>query len=112
MIFKLSGLCFMISYLLVFPSFVLLRYRQPDHPRPYRLPFGMPGAWAASIVCTVFIAGACALFFKPEPGAQNGVFQSWLLGAETLITLGVGLWVMPKPSVPGPRPDPRVSARA
>jgi amino acid transporter len=96
MIFKLSGLCFMISYLLVFPSFVLLRYRQPDHPRPYRLPFGMPGAWVASIVCTVFIAGACALFFKPEPEAQNGVFQSWLLGAETLITLGVGLWVMPK----------------
>ena len=103
MIFKLSGLCFMISYLLVFPSFVLLRYRQPDHPRPYRLPFGMPGAWVASIVCTVFIAGACALFFKPEPGAQNGVFQSWLLGAETLITLGVGLWVMPKPSRARPK---------
>ena len=104
MIFKLSGLCFMVSYLLVFPSFLLLRYRRPDRPRPYRLPFGEPGAWGAAIVCTLFIAGACLLFFKPEPGAENGTFQSWLLGAETLVTLLVGLWIMPKRTPTPPNP--------
>jgi glutamate:GABA antiporter len=97
MIFKLSGLCFMISYLMVFPSFLLLRYRHPERPRPYLLPFGAPGAWGATLVCTLFIAGVCALFFKPEPGAQNGAAQSLLLGVETLATLLVGLWVMPRP---------------
>jgi amino acid transporter len=96
MIFKLSGLCFLLSYLLVFPSFLILRYRRPDVPRPYRLPFGTVGAWGASVVCTVFIAGAAALFFQPAPGAENAAFESVLLGIETVATLLVGLWVMPR----------------
>jgi amino acid transporter len=97
MIFKLSGLCFLISYLMVFPAFLLLRYRQPARPRPYRLPFGTAGAWGASIICTFFIAGCCLLFFKPAPDATNGVRDSWILGIETLVTLVVGVWVMPRP---------------
>jgi len=97
MIFKLSSLCFLISYLMVFPSFLILRYKRPTHPRPYRLPLGMVGAWGATILTTAFIAGACLLFFKPAPGAQNASFESWLLGAETLVTLVVGLAVMPRP---------------
>ena len=97
MIFKLSGLCFLISYLMVFPAFLLLRYRQRDRPRPYRLPLGTPGAWGASVICTIFIAGCCLLFFKPAPGATNGLRDSWILGIETAVTLVVGLWVMPRP---------------
>jgi glutamate:GABA antiporter len=97
MIFKLSGLCFLISYLMVFPAFLLLRYKQPDKPRPYRLPLGTAGAWAASIICTVFIAGCCLLFFQPAPGAEHGVRDSWILGIETVATLAIGLWVMPRP---------------
>ena len=38
MVFKLSGVCFLVSYLLVFPAFVVLRYRRPHQPRPYRMP--------------------------------------------------------------------------
>jgi amino acid transporter len=97
MIFKLSGLCFLISYLMVFPSFLLLRYRHPDRARPYRLPFGTPGAWGAAVICTFFIAGCCLLFFQPAPGATNGVRDSWILGIETVVTLAAGLWVMPRP---------------
>ena len=43
MMFKLSGLCFLVSYLLVFPAFVLLRRKRPDQPRPYRMPGGPGG---------------------------------------------------------------------
>jgi glutamate:GABA antiporter len=96
MIFKLSSLCFLISYLMVFPSFLILRYKRKDQPRPYRMPFGAPGAWLATGITTFFIAGACLLFFKPAPNAQNASFESWLLGIETLVTLGVGLAVMPR----------------
>jgi amino acid transporter len=97
MIFKLSGLCFLLSYLLVFPAFVLLRLRQPDEPRPYRMPGGMPGAWIAAVVCWVFIAFACALFFVPsadDPAQARR--ETWLLAGETLATLVIGLVLMPR----------------
>jgi amino acid transporter len=106
MIFKLSGLCFLISYLMVFPSFLILRYTKPDRPRPYRMPGGLPAAWAATSVCWIFIAGACLLFFKPAPNAQRPMFEAGLLGAETLITFVVGWLLMPSrgPTNPVRRP--------
>jgi amino acid transporter len=96
MIFKLSGLCFLISYLMVFPSFVILRRKRPDHPRPYRMPGGDSVAWVAAAVCWVFIAGSCLLFFKQAPGAQDAARETWLLGGETFATLVVGMLLIPR----------------
>lgn len=99
MVFKLSGVCFLISYLMVFPAFVLLRYRRPSQPRPYRMPGGIPAAWAAAVVCTAFIAFAILLFFRPAPTAENpsaAMYETWLLVAETLLTLAVGLTFLPR----------------
>jgi hypothetical protein len=48
--------------------------------------------------CWAFIAGACLLFFKPTPAAEDpaaAVRESWLLFAETLATLVLGLMLMP-----------------
>jgi amino acid transporter len=98
MIFKLSGLCFLLSYLLVFPAFALLRRRQPDQPRPYRMPGGSGVAWAAAGLCWLFIAVACLLFFVPSPGVDpaQAARETWLLGGETLATLVVGLLLLPR----------------
>lgn len=96
MIFSLSGVCFLISYLMVFPAFLVLRYKEPDAPRPYRLPFGLAGAWLATLVCWISIAGATLLFFLPAPGAQNGFSEKALLAAETLLTLLAGWLLIPK----------------
>jgi len=96
MTFRLSGICFLITYLMVFPSFVILRRRQPDRPRPYRMPGGAPAAWAASIACWVFVAGACVLFFKPASTAQDPAFETWLLAGETGATLLAGLLLIPR----------------
>ena len=101
MIFKLSGVCFLVSYLMVFPAFAILRRRRPDQPRPYRMPGGMAVARLAAAFCWVFVAGAGALFFKPAPTAEDpagAVRESWLLAAETLATLAVGLVLMPRRS--------------
>jgi amino acid transporter len=92
MIFKLSNICFLISYLMVFPSFAVLRSKEPDRERPYRMPGGLKTAWAASIVCFAFIAGACTLFFVQAPKKE-----ARLLGAETLLTLVVGYLLIPRP---------------
>jgi len=34
-----------IVYVLVFAAVIKLRYSQPDTPRPFRIPGGMPGIW-------------------------------------------------------------------
>jgi len=99
MVFKLSGVCFLVSYLLIFPAFVLLRRRRPERPRPYRMPGGFPAAWAASVFCTAFVAMAILLFFRPAPTAEDpaaALRETWLLLGETLLTLVVGLAFMPR----------------
>jgi glutamate:GABA antiporter len=35
----------LLSYILIFPALIKLRYSHADVPRPYRVPFGMAGAW-------------------------------------------------------------------
>ena len=98
MIFKLSGLCFLFSYLLAFPAFAILRRTRPDQPRPYRMPGGTAGAWLAAIVCWLFIAFACVLFFVPSQGVDpaQAARETWLLAGETLATLVVGLLFLPR----------------
>ena len=80
---------------MVFPSFLILRYRRPDRRRPYRMPGGLPVAWVSSVVCWIFIAAATLLFFKPSPSTQDPVRETVLLAAETLATLVAGLLLVP-----------------
>ncbi len=98
MVFKLSGICLLVSYLLVFPAFVVLRRTRPDVPRPYRMPGGAPLAWGAACVCFVFVLGACLLFFKPAPDVDpaRASRETWLLVGETALTLVIGLLLLPK----------------
>jgi amino acid transporter len=98
MMFKLSGLCFLVSYLMVFPAFALLRRKRAEQPRPYRMPGGPGVAWTAAVVCWLFIAMACALFFKPSPDIPPAQArqETLLLAGETLVTLVVGLLLLPK----------------
>jgi amino acid transporter len=96
MMFRLSGICFLVSYLLLFPAFLVLRYHKPDTHRPYRMPGGPVAAWGAAVICWVFVAVACVLFFKPSGTPGSGLKESALLGVELLATLAVGLWLMPR----------------
>ena len=116
MVFKLSGLCFLISYLMVFPAFALLRTSHPDTPRPYRMPGGITAARIAATVCWLIIAAACVLFFKPSPDVDPGQArrETWLLAGETMATLLVGLWLMPRRrcTTASRRPPPPARAAA
>jgi len=98
MTFRTSALCLLLSYLLVFPSFVVLRRKRPDHPRPYRMPGGAAGASVASWVCTLYIFGACVLFFAPSPTSQEPLKEALVLGAVTAVTIVVGVLLIPRRS--------------
>ena len=40
----------LLSYLLIFPAVIRLRYTHPDVHRPYRIPYGNAGAWIGGLV--------------------------------------------------------------
>jgi amino acid transporter len=40
----------LLSYLLIFPAVIRLRYTHPGVPRPYRMPYGNAGAWVGGLV--------------------------------------------------------------
>jgi amino acid transporter len=111
MTFKLSALCLLLCYLLVFPAFLVLRRKRPDQPRPYRLPGGGGAAWLSAVCCTFFIAGASVLFFAPSPTSQNPLREGLLLGAETVATLVVGYLLIPRAARNRPALEPETGPR-
>jgi amino acid transporter len=100
MTFKLSALCLLLCYLLVFPAFLVLRRRRPEQPRPYRLPGGAGAAWLSAGLCTAFIAFGSVLFFAPSPTSQFPIREAVLLGVETVATLAVGYFLIPRRARP------------
>ena len=104
----------MISYALQAASFILLRYRMPDIPRPYRSPLGIPGA-----AITIVIALWTMYYQFTLPDYRTGVYAAlgWyvagliyfvlvgrhrlMLSPEEAFALGRG----PAPGVPSPSHD-------
>jgi glutamate:GABA antiporter len=81
-----------VSYVFIFPALVRLRQLYPDARRPYRVPGGMAGAWAASIITEAFvIITAVTLLW---PGAINAVFgQSYSVKASWGVSRPFFEWV-------------------
>ncbi len=98
MTFRLTSLCLLLCYLLVFPAFLVLRKRRPDQPRPYVAPGGPVGAAVAAWVCTLYIFGACVLYFVPSPTSQAPLKEALILGGEMLVTVVVGYLLIPRRS--------------
>jgi amino acid transporter len=96
MTFRLTALCLLLSYLLVFPAFVVLRRKRPDQPRPYRMPGGPGLAALASWVCTLYIFAAAVLFFAPSPTSQEPLKEALVLGAEMIATIVAGILLIPR----------------
>jgi amino acid transporter len=60
-----------ISYLLIFPSVIKLRYTHGHVPRPYRVPGGTVGVWLAGGLCTLWAAFATVALLYPGFGTSN-----------------------------------------
>lgn len=81
-----------VSYVFVFPALISLRRKYPDAPRPYRVPGGTAGAWAAVVISELFvIVSAVTLLW---PGALNGLFgQSYSIEDNWGVSRAFFEWV-------------------
>jgi amino acid transporter len=70
-----------ISYIVIFPALIKLRYSHPDVHRPYRIPFGMAGVWFCGVITTFWavFASIVAIFpgFLDGELLNNGDLPSW-----------------------------------
>ncbi len=64
-----------LSYLFIFPSFIVLRYKYPNVRRPYRVPGGMVGAWIVLLLPLAYAAIASFFVLWPSDAyvASNSV---------------------------------------
>ncbi|MFD4669518.1 APC family permease [Lentzea sp. NPDC058450] len=79
-----------ISYLLTFPSMLVLRYRSPDVSRPFRAPF----AWLITILTTGLVGFTVVVLIWPLelPSAFEGQRTEYTLSqvVPLLIVIGIG----------------------
>ena len=89
-IFVLSSVVFLLPYILMFPALIKLRYKYPNHPRPYKVPWGNFGVWLWAILCEIGILFTLALFFiAPDPTIPKGVYYG-ITTVATIVSIIIG----------------------
>ena len=83
-----------IVYLLVFAALIKLRYSQPDAPRPFKIPGGMPGVWlvgglgAFGVIFTFIVGLLPPAFYSSGPLYVGAVlFGTFVLAVPPLVFL-------------------------
>ncbi len=83
----LSAQMYLLMYILLFISGIVLRYKHPRVQRPYKVPFNNIGMW---VICLVGICSALLAFsisFIPP----LAVFRADIIRYETLILVGFAI---------------------
>jgi len=92
-IFALSSIVFLFPYLLMFPSVIMLRKKEPNKARPYTVPFGKPGVWVSVLLTMGGVLFAITLFFYLVPSGTPKATYWWVTGGGTVVSMLVGWWL-------------------
>ena len=87
-LFAFSAVIFLLPYIGLVLAFREMRRRDPDRPRPFRVPGGPLAANLLSVVCAVILTIAI-FFFVYAPG--DGIQWPVLVGAAAVLLLGEGV---------------------
>ncbi len=85
MLSALSAQMYLLMYVFLFISGVVLRYRKPHVHRLYRIPFKNSGIWIASILGIGSCLFAFGISFLPPPGFKTGNLFIY----EMLLIMGI-----------------------
>ena len=84
-LFAFSAVIFLLPYEGMLLAFLRLRLRDPDHPRPYRVPGGQAAARLVAWTCFAVLALSIVLFmYTPGEGVE------WTVVAGVVFTLIAG----------------------
>jgi amino acid transporter len=84
-LFAASAVLFLLPYVGAVSAFLYARIKDPDRPRPYRVPGGMPVARALTFVCAAILVLSIILFmYVPGSGFDTPV----VIGCVVSILLG------------------------
>jgi amino acid transporter len=84
-LFAFSAVIFLLPYEGMLLAFLRLRLRDPDHPRPYRVPGGQAAARLVAWTCFAVLALSIVLFmYTPGEGVE------WTVVAGVVFTLMAG----------------------
>jgi amino acid transporter len=61
-----------LSYLFIFPTYLILRYKYPNVRRPYKVPGGMVGAWIVTVLPLLYAAVASYFILIPTDSTVSG----------------------------------------
>lgn len=90
-----------VMYFFLFLAGLILRYRQPDAPRGFRVPGGNAGMWILSLLGLTGCLFTFSLGFVPPENVDSGnllFFESFLgIGVIAMTTLPLLLYKMRKP---------------
>jgi len=84
-LFAFSGVIFFLPYIAMVIAFLALRRRDPDHPRPFRVPGGAGVALLCGVLCIVTLTTS-ALLFMWTPG--GGPRWPVIAGVVTMLLFG------------------------
>jgi amino acid transporter len=89
----------LVSYILIFPALIKLRYSHPDVPRVFVVPGGKQGLWIIGGICTFWTLMGSWVAIFPDTleyvfGADYNFVESWGVSrlrfeVFTLATLGI-----------------------
>ncbi|PJD96219.1 MAG: amino acid permease [Legionella sp.] len=87
----LAAQLYMLMYFIMFIAAVKLRFSEPHHPRPFKIPGGLAGMLLVAVVGMVGVVATFAVSFMPPQGIDVGSFFRYEM------TLAMGLIVMCAP---------------
>jgi amino acid transporter len=83
-----GGLGIVVAYASVAASFLVLRKREPEMPRPFLVPYGNAVGWAALILAS----GIIMLYMPGSPAALVWPYEWAIAGGWAALGIGFYLW--------------------
>lgn len=77
----LASQVYLVMYIIMFATAIVLRYKKPNHPRPYKIPGGLFGIWLVAGVGLISSLAVFVIGFLPPPSLNTGslfFFESFL----------------------------------
>lgn len=86
----LASLLYMLMYLLMFISAVVLRYKKPEVVRAYKIPYGNFGMWLIAILGTLGALFGVIISFFPPAQIETGnliILETFLIGSALFFSI-------------------------